>query len=285
MRNWINLIESYETTIKGIGDSQVEVFRNPSRKEWQECSQHDMVRAFIVGNDLLIWSVFGAVHQMVRDSLSLPNTAIPVTIEGEYRGAVYISVTDNAKSPILHNPNIRDLLLDNSFLHHFSDIDIGFFDQAIVGDWEDGDWEDGDWEDGDLMEAMTNNWPKTISGNDLSIRVEALHHTPEDFQDGDIATNIEAFGKYDLVNVPISTLQTGIYTIYDDLVDNYATLDSNPPPIIVDPAHGIVIDGNHRVEAALRKGQSTILAYVGDLTTYTYPDEADDEEWHPDGEW
>lgn len=137
MRNWINLVENYLATVSGIRSNQVEVFKNPSRKEWLSCQKHDMVRGFLLGNDLMVWNVYGAVHQMVRDHLQLPLDAIPITIEGDYKGSVYVVVTDNAKAPILHNPKIRDMILDNGFMKKFRDVDIGFFDEAIVGDWED----------------------------------------------------------------------------------------------------------------------------------------------------
>ena len=41
-------------------------------------------------------------------------------------------------------------------------------------------------------------WPETISGYDLADKVEAFHHTPEDFDDGDIHHNIISFGTYHL---------------------------------------------------------------------------------------
>lgn len=134
------LNERYENTIVGIRGKQTEVFRNPSRKEWRQISgEYQLIRGFIVGDDLLVWAAFDAVHQNIREGLKLPNTAIPVTIEGEYRGSIYINVTDNARPPVLHNPEIRSMILDCDFLNAFSDIEIGFFDEAIYGDWEDLD--------------------------------------------------------------------------------------------------------------------------------------------------
>ena len=77
----------------------------------------------------------------------------------------------------------------------------------------------------------------------------------------------------------------GLFTVFDDLVADYAQQDTDAPPIIVDLEHGIIIDGNHRAEAAVKRGQSDVLAYVGDRSTYDPPeDEDDDGEWHPDGD-
>lgn len=124
-------------------------------------------------------------------------------------------------------------------------------------------------------------WPNRISGIELSSRVQGLHHTPEDFFDGDIEHNIEAFGEYDLKIIPLSGLNPDLFSIFDDLVDDYAALDTEAPPIIYNPIHNIIIDGNHRAKAAIKRGEETILAYVGDPSTYS-PNYEEDEEWHPD---
>jgi hypothetical protein len=130
-------------------------------------------------------------------------------------------------------------------------------------------------------------WPATISGDDLALHVQELHHTPEDFIDGDIENNIASFGVYNLRTIPITDIRRGMYTIYDDLVGEYAAVTTQAPPVIVDPSHGLVIDGNHRVEAAVARGETEILAYVGDPETYSYisndEDEDEDDEYRPKG--
>lgn len=135
----------------------------------------------------------------------------------------------------------------------------------------------------DLFEN-THAWPETISGHDLLDYVEDWHHVPEDFEDGDIVTRIIAFGTYHLKRIPLSSLELNLYSLYDDLVDDYSARTTPAPPIVVDMEHGIIIDGNHRANAADKRGDTDILAYVGDPSTYA-PDHGDDsEEWEPDGE-
>jgi hypothetical protein len=135
-----------------------------------------------------------------------------------------------------------------------------------------------------LVESVTAHWPETIDGWDLAQRVAEFHHSPEDFDEGDIEQNISAFGTYHLQQVPLSALKRGLFTIYDDLVTTYAGQTTAAPPVIVDLEHRLVIDGNHRVEAAMKRGEETISAYVGDPSTYEAPDDDDDDddEWHPD---
>jgi hypothetical protein len=130
----------------------------------------------------------------------------------------------------------------------------------------------------DIVESKA--WPATISGLDLSMEVEKLHHTPGDFIDGDIDHNITAFGNYELKRVSLSEIKRGIYIIYDDLVKNYAEEPSSAaPPIVLDAQYGLVLDGNHRVEAAVKRGEHDILAYVGNPSTYNPVYDDDEDEW------
>lgn len=126
----------------------------------------------------------------------------------------------------------------------------------------------------DLLEHETEEWPETIEGWRLAniIRDREPQHE-DDFLQGDIEQNISAFGVYHLRRIPISELLRGIYTIHRDRVHDYASLSTEAPPIIVDLRHKLVIDGNHRVEAAVRRGETDILAYVGDQATYQSPDD------------
>lgn len=141
----------------------------------------------------------------------------------------------------------------------------------------------------DLVESA-QQWPERIAGWDLAQHAEGWHHTPEDFEDGDIAHNIEAFGEYDLRRVPLSELNLDLFSSDDYLIRQYAQQPAeSAPPIIVDLGEGRwgrgwVIDGNHRAKAALARGEHDILAYVGDHATYDPTrGQQDDDEWEPDG--
>jgi hypothetical protein len=137
----------------------------------------------------------------------------------------------------------------------------------------------------DLFEN-TETYPSEISGHDLAYMAMEWHHTPEDFNDGDIFQNITSFGKYRLQKLPVSLLDRGLYSTSDELINQYALLDTKAPPIIVDLNNKNVIDGNHRVKAAIKRGDIDILAYVGDESTYV-PNYDDDDaaEWKPDESW
>lgn len=143
-----DLIEKYQTGFKGIKGEMADIFRNPTTKEWRECEQYNEVRGMVVGDDLLIWNPYTAVHQMVRDELNLPREAIPLTIMGILRGEAHVTVTDNsAQTPWHHNPEVARAIRSCGYVqNNFTDIEISYYDESIVGDWnapeDDGDEDD-----------------------------------------------------------------------------------------------------------------------------------------------
>ncbi len=138
MRQWIDLVEKYETGFSGIRGAEVAIYRNPSPKEWKSCEQYGEVRAFIMGDDLLIWDVFAAVHQMVREHLHLPNTAIPVILAGTFRGEAHANITDNSRlGPWWHNGEVVNAIQECAYLKkNFSGVEVSFYDEAIEGPWD-----------------------------------------------------------------------------------------------------------------------------------------------------
>lgn len=141
-----------------------------------------------------------------------------------------------------------------------------------------------------IVTESLSNWPAIIQGWELANHAEEWHHTPEDFIEGDIHQNIIAFGVYHLRRIPLSDLKMGMFAIDDDLVDDYTARQTSAPPIVVDPRHGLIIDGNHRAEAALKRGERDILAYVGDPATfdpsvYDNDEEEEEEDGGPESPW
>lgn len=131
-----------------------------------------------------------------------------------------------------------------------------------------------------IQESVEGGWPQEIDGNTLwrKINDADLHHRPQDFDEGDLIHNIESFGRYELRRIPVEGLNLGIYAIDDDLVGDYAGMDAaSQPPIVYDPTHNLIIDGNHRANAAAKRGDRDILAYVGDPSTYSPPEDEDDD--------
>lgn len=131
-----------------------------------------------------------------------------------------------------------------------------------------------------IVQEAVSQWPQTISGNDLAdiIQNNDIHHTPEDWIDGDIDENITAYGQYTLQAINPASLRPELNIVHDDLVTDYASREGDAPPIVLDHRH-YIIDGTHRTKAAQVRGDETIMAYVGDEATYSPPD--DEDEWVP----
>jgi len=119
------------------------------------------------------------------------------------------------------------------------------------------------------MRGWELDWPNRIDGVELAKRVMGFHHTPEDFNDGDIYQNITSFGEYQLKRFPLSGLNLNLYYVDDDRVAEYSTkVSDSAPPVIINPVDRVIIDGFHRANAAKKRGETDILAYVGVESTY-----------------
>lgn len=93
---------------------------------------------------------------------------------------------------------------------------------------------------------------------------QRAHHTPEDFCDGDLGERIEQFSHFELSTVRIADLNLNEWQLDDDLVDAYSELDGQlAPPIIYDAVNRSIIDGLHRANAAAKRGEAEIAAYIG----------------------
>ena len=135
----------------------------------------------------------------------------------------------------------------------------------------------------DLFENTA--FPETVTAMDLIRWVEQNHHSPEDLDTGNIADRIEQFERYKLERIPLSSLNPDEwYVDHKHAVPYMLTQrqESEFPPIIYDPVDKSIIDGIHRVNAAIKHGDTDILAYIGDASTYNRYVPEDDDEWHPD---
>lgn len=133
----IDLTESFHKGFHQYGKA-VEVFKNPSRAEFQECTAHQSNRAFLVGDDMYVWHVYSAVHQQVREALGLGEDAIPVLIYGDLPSkSAIVLVTDNSRhTKWHHNEAVNEEIMTCGHLKKlFSDIEINYYDEDIVGPW------------------------------------------------------------------------------------------------------------------------------------------------------
>jgi len=106
------------------------------------------------------------------------------------------------------------------------------------------------------------NWPEKIESHVLIDRVRPLHQRPMDFDEGDLIDRIEQHAVYRLEWVELERLDPDEWATDATQIASYAQMEGNMPPIVID-AYDSIIDGTHRVNAALLRGERKILAYVG----------------------
>lgn len=109
-------------------------------------------------------------------------------------------------------------------------------------------------------------WAPQIPVSDLVKIVQKIHASPQDFDEGDLMDRLYKFDMYQLQELPLDTLDAFQWSSADWMVDEYAALSTQAPPIVYDPKQKSIIDGTHRALAAIAKGQTHILAYVGVLS-------------------
>ncbi len=117
----------------------VEIFKNPSRKEYREVIASDSVRALLGPKDLYIWNTWAECHNNVKDKSPKFKNMIAVVIFGEYGKDVDVQLTDgNSGTKWDHNPEVYDFIMNHSLLNSmFRSIEVSYYDEAIGGAWHD----------------------------------------------------------------------------------------------------------------------------------------------------
>lgn len=94
---------------------------------------------------------------------------------------------------------------------------------------------------------------------------QRIHHTNDDFIDGDLGERIESYEEYIVEEIEISDIEIDEFYIDDSLVDEYKEKIQKYktyPPIILNSDYSI-IDGTHRVNALNELGIKKVVAFVG----------------------
>ena len=125
-----------------------------------------------------------------------------------------------------------------------------------------------------MRELREDGTVDSVDANTIYRTVQSAHHTPEDFEEGDIGDRIYWFDDYKLTSLPIADLNLNEYYVDEDRVDDYVErIQYSPntmPPIVYDPIAKSIIDGIHRAAAYSKLGHATIPAYSGLTKSESY---------------
>lgn len=111
------------------------------------------------------------------------------------------------------------------------------------------------------MDLALKLWPSHKSDAEVYRFVASLHD-PVDLAEGDLSDRIYNNQRYRLEYIPLSTVNANEWSLCEDLARDYANQAGDFPPIVFDQKRKSIIDGTHRVNAALLRGDAYILAYV-----------------------
>lgn len=110
---------------------------------------------------------------------------------------------------------------------------------------------------------------QVFDSDDIYSYVNRIHRQDDDFYDGDLGKRIESFRRYKVVQVPIEDISIDEYQLDEDLVDEYVDMykqnETYPPIVLGGKISGKynIIDGTHRANALKKKGEQSIVCFVG----------------------
>ena len=109
---------------------------------------------------------------------------------------------------------------------------------------------------------MHVSYPPKMTAFKLFAYVKSMHSNEDDLYVGDLGDRIYAFKSYKLREIALERISSPWSTDYATVSKLAKSAESFPPIVLADSLE--VIDGSHRVKAAIHRGDKTILAYVGE---------------------
>jgi len=136
-----NLSEGFFTSFEtnyGRGPMYVEVFRNPSSKEFKECKPNYEVGALLTDKDIYVWNREKAYHRNVMEQLKLHDClSLLLMPDNTNINRMDIMITDASRtSKWHHSPKAAEFIRNHPFFKNKQVDNISYWDEDIEGDWE-----------------------------------------------------------------------------------------------------------------------------------------------------
>lgn len=118
-----------------------------------------------------------------------------------------------------------------------------------------------------INEILAESYSAKVTPDWIFDYIEKLHTGPSihDYDDEETGTEewVHQFDYFKLQLVQLNTLSLRAGSNKQDKIDKYALSKEQYPPIVIDGSNDWLIDGYHRANAAIKRGDATIMAYVG----------------------
>ncbi len=135
----LGLNEEFFDAFKGT-DQTTELFINPTKKELNAINSKNLIRGFLTKDSLIVWNAYDSIHFEVSRHLNLnPDTSVGIYLYySPHDPNIGVDVTDYNRGKWYHNPKLKDWILNHpAWWVDVDYIDISYYDEAIVGKWED----------------------------------------------------------------------------------------------------------------------------------------------------
>ena len=132
------IAHSFETHYHG-GDDYVEVFRNPTPREFKACQPSYEVGALLYGRDIYTFNREKAYHKNVMTQMKMPDALSLLLIpDNKNSNRFDIMVTDATQGTQWHhNPKTAGYIENHPFFRGKKIDNIMYWDEDVVGDWAD----------------------------------------------------------------------------------------------------------------------------------------------------
>lgn len=114
----------------------------------------------------------------------------------------------------------------------------------------------------DIDESIQESAKESVSPQFIEKYIADIHTGNTSADDETLLQWIHSFDKFKLTTIDLDSVNLKFSGLRSDKVDKYAD-KSNPPPIVIDGSNNWIIDGYHRANAAKKRGDKTIQAYIG----------------------
>lgn len=264
---------SFENHLIRAGEKvYVEIFKNPTERELKECTSRMQFGLILNDMDAYVWNRDKAYHTQVMHELKLGKGCLPL-LAGKDATGYSLYITDASKHTDWHHSwEAENFIRNHPFFRNRPIADLTYYDVDVVGDW------------GLLAEPEQWSEPKTYSIAEIKVEElprryvdkgwirQSQHPLPEDFQvgkyysDGDVLNYIygqhgefseedseRVTGIFQCIEVDPKTIPESEWHIEPSKVDMLSQSARDFPPIVIEK-DGTILDGGHRLAAAIQKG-------------------------------